>query len=400
MGTADFDATAPPSDVATVTDTAPTDTATLPGDTGFIDAGRPDAGQADAGQADAGRLTVLRVRHGGLMGRGLSLRGDAAGLLSWMGGVAFSAQPGGVWTWQSRAVTAPFEWKPLVDDMTWSRGPNYRAAPGETVEVDARFFAAAGTFSRWRTAVPSMHLVNARGIWVYLPPSYAEDPSRRYPVVYMHDGQNLFDPRTAFGGTAWAVDRTMNAGAEDATVREAIVVGIENTSARMDEYTPSRDATRMAGGLGARYLRFVVDELKPLIDTSFRTLPGREHTVLAGSSLGGLITAYAGVHHASVFGHLGIFSPSTWWDNRMILAEVRSLSSAAVRPLRVYIDSGDSGPSADDRANTAEHAAAWRALGYRDGESLQYVVEPGGAHNEAAWARRLPGAMRFLLGPR
>jgi predicted alpha/beta superfamily hydrolase len=178
------------------------------------------------------------------------------------------------------------------------------------------------------------------------------------------------------------------------------VVGVENTPARMDEYTPTRDATRMAGGRGAQYLRFLVEELKPLIDASFRTLPGREHTALAGSSLGGLITAYAGVHRAEVFGLLGIFSPSTWWDDRMILREVMGLAARPVRPLRVYIDSGDSGPSADDRANTEQHAAAWRALGYRDGETLRYVVEAGGQHNEAAWARRFPGAMRFLLGPR
>ncbi len=381
---------------------------TVPDDVPGFDAGAVDvpeavdvSGAVDVPSAvDAGRVTTLRVRHGGLMGRGLSLRGDAAGLLTWERGVAFAEESPGVWTWRSAAVTAPFAWKPLVGDETWSRGPNYRAEPGETVEVDARFFGAAGTVSRWRAAVPSIHLQNSRGVWVYLPPSYPEDPTRRYPVVYLHDGQNLFDPRAAFGGTPWAVDRAMNAGAEDATVREAIVVGVENTSARIDEYTPTRDATRMAGGLGARYVRFLVEELKPLIDASFRTLPGREHTVLAGSSLGGLITAWAGVHHPETFGHLGIFSPSTWWDNRMILQEVRGLAGRPTRPLRVYIDSGDSGPSSDDRANTAEHAAAWRALGYRDGETLRYVVEPGGQHNEAAWARRFPGAIAFLLGRR
>ena len=208
--------------------------------------------------------------------------------------------------------------------------------------------------------------------------------------LYVHDGQNLFDPGAAWGG--WHLQDTVPSG--------MLLVGIDNTPARMDEYTPTRDATRMAGGRGAQYLRFLVEELKPLIDASFRTLPGREHTALAGSSLGGLITAYAGVHRAEVFGLLGIFSPSTWWDDRMILREVMGLAARPVRPLRVYIDSGDSGPSADDRANTEQHAAAWRALGYRDGETLRYVVEAGGQHNEAAWARRFPGAMRFLLGPR
>ncbi len=352
----------------------------------------------DTGSVSPSR-TVLRVRYPG-RGRSIALRGDLGGVLDWQRGVAFRVVGEDVFEWSGEAVNAAFEWKPLLDDRTWSRGPNYRATPGATVEVYPRFEAGGGRYFRWQTALRSTVLGNTRGVWVYLPPSYEENTSSRYPVVYMHDGQNLFDPRAAFGAVAWNADGALNAGAEDASVREAIVVGPENNAARVDEYTPTLDATRMAGGRGDLYLRFLVEELKPLVDRTFRTMPSRDHTALVGSSLGGLISSYAGVRRAEVFGLIGALSPSTWWDARVILREVATVPTRPQRPLRVYIDSGDSGPSMDDLENTRMHAAAWRSAGYTDDRDLRYVVGRGAAHNEAAWAQRLPGAFRFLLGPR
>jgi predicted alpha/beta superfamily hydrolase len=124
--------------------------------------------------------------------------------------------------------------------------------------------------SAFRSAV----LGNDRGLWIYLPPAYDENPTARFPVVYMHDGQNLFNPATAFGGQPWYAQDALNHGAEIGSIREAIVVGVENTPDRIDEYTPSRDAGRMAGGRGALYLRMLIEEVKPLIDRSYRTRPG------------------------------------------------------------------------------------------------------------------------------
>lgn len=357
------------------------------------------APQRDATTDVAASRTVLRVRYP-FGARGLSLRGDATGLLDWTRGVAFRRVDDTTMEWSSDAVRSPFAWKPLLDDATWSLGPNYQARVGETVEVFPRFTTQNGAARRYWTAFHSEALGNTRGVWVYLPPSYAESPLRRYPVAYMHDGQNLFDAASAFGGVAWEADDAMNLGAADGTIREAIVVGVENNGDRIDEYTPTRDATVMQGGRADRYLRMLVDELKPLVDREFRTLTGPADTALVGSSLGGLLSVWIGVQRADVFGNIGAMSPSTWWDDRMILDEVTRTSGRPARPLRVWVDSGDSGPSRDDVENTRMLAAAYRALGYRDEVDLHYVVQEGAVHNESAWRTRLPDALRFLLGPR
>lgn len=355
------------------------------------------ANPRDVTGPDAAR-TVLRVRYPA--GRAMSLRGDAPGALSWTRGVTFRAASDGVMEWSATDIRAPFEWKPLLDDAVWSLGPNYRARPGETTEVWARFTTANGAAQRWRASFRSQILGNTRGIWIYLPPSYEENPTRRFPVAYLHDGQNLFDPRASFGGVAWEADDAMNLGAADATIREAIVVGVENTSARIDEYTPSVDAEVMAGGRAGAYLQMLVDELKPEIDREFRTLTGPEHTALLGSSLGGLVSIWIGLRRADVFGAVGAMSPSTWWDGRMILREVAAVGSDATRMRRVWVDSGDSGPSRDGVDDTRALADALRGAGYRDGETLRYTVQAGASHDERAWRARLPDALRFLLGPR
>jgi predicted alpha/beta superfamily hydrolase len=118
-----------------------------------------------------------------------------------------------------------------------------------------------------------------------------------------------------------------------------------------------------------------------------------------GSSLGGLRSAYAGTPQADAFGLIGAFSPSTWWDSTVLLTKVAQ-SPASPRPLRVYVDSGDSGPSSDDKDNTARLAQAYRVLGYAEPTTLKYVVQPGATHSEVYWAQRLPAALSFLLGPR
>jgi predicted alpha/beta superfamily hydrolase len=360
-----------------------------------LDAG-PEVG-ADAGSRDAATIrTTLRV-HYPVGTRSLSLRGDLAGL-SWDRGVSLTRVTADLWEWSSAEVTRSFEWKPLLDDREWSIGINYRASPGATLDIYPRFVTRSG---RWSRAIPAFHstvLNNDRGVWLYLPPSYDENPLARFPVVYMHDGQNLFNPATAFGGQPWYAQDALNRGADSGAVREAIVVGVENTAERIDEYTPTRDAGRMAGGRGDLYLRMLVEEVKPLIDRTYRTLPGAADTVLIGSSLGGLISAWAGIHHAGVFGNIGAMSPSTWWDDRVLLREAAMLRGLAPRPGRIYVDSGDSGDSRDDVDNTAMLAEAVRGAGYRDGVDFRYVVQPGAVHNELYWSQRLPGALAFLLG--
>jgi len=357
-----------------------------------------DAGAADAGtQVDAGAplVTVLRVTYPAGT-RALFIRGSKPPL-DWNTGIPMQKVNETTWTLSLPTLSADVEWKPLLDDSVWSKGPNYRARVGTVSEVAPRFLRDTGEWSRRWPTFSSTLLGNTRGVYVYLPPTYLENPTARMPVLYLHDGQNLFDPAAAFGGVTWRVPETMDAAASDGRFREAIVVGPENAGAdRIAEYTPTVDAT-YGGGRGALYLRMLIEELKPKVDAELRTRPGREDTVLLGSSLGGLISSYAGTRHGDVFGLVGAMSPSVWWDDRVLLDEVAQ--SSPPRPLRVYVDSGDSGPSNDGVTDTAALASAYRTLGYVDGVTLRSVVQAGATHTESAWASRLPGALEFLLGP-
>ena len=235
----------------------------------------------------------------------------------------------------------------------------------------------------------SPQLRNERDILVYLPPSYATS-ARRYPVIYMHDGQNLFDAGTSFAGE-WAVDQTLEAASEDGL--EAIVVGIPNQGPdRVHEYSPFRDPQR-GGGKGARYMRFIIDTIKPIIDADFRTSPGREHTGIAGSSLGGLISLYGFFRHHDVFGFAGIMSPALWFANGAVLPWI------ARQPFvggRVYIDIG---MREGDRvvADLKRLRDMLQAKGYRHLHDLLCVFDTAGDHSERAWARRLRRKLHFLL---
>src|SRR5438477_687085 len=293
------------------------------------------AGQAD-GQADLSAATTVRVHS---PAASLSLRGDHGGL-SWTRGIALKQAQPGVFVFTTKPIKARTQFKPLLGDKTWSRGPNFAVDPGKTVEVWPRFNSDSGRVERidgWY----SNALGNSRPIWIYYPPSYDEQPDERFPVVYMHDGQNLFDASYSFNGVTWRVQDAMNQGAADGTVREAIVVGIGNTADRIREYTPSDGG--YGGGGASPYLDFVVSELKPQIDQHLRTSADRLDTAILGSSLGGLVSACAGIWHPDTFGLVGAMSPSTWWDGTMIIGMVRATGPSPMKPARVYVDSGDAG---------------------------------------------------------
>jgi predicted alpha/beta superfamily hydrolase len=220
----------------------------------------------------------------------------------------------------------------------------------------------------------------------------------------MHDGQNLFDRLTSFAGE-WQVDETMQALSQEGF--EAIVVGIANTGVeRLDEYSPFRDP-RHGGGQGGPYLEFVVQTLKPLIDRCFRTLPGRAHTGMIGSSLGGLISLYAFFRYPDTFGFVGAMSPSLWFANQAIFARI---NEAPFGGGKIYLDVGtqeyyDSfADSLLSKATSSRYTVTVRNMydllikkGYNPGQNLMHVEEEGAIHHETAWGRRLPGAIRFLL---
>ena len=345
-------------------------------------------------------VSTLRVHYASTSspaGASFTLRGSG-GPLSWDKGAPVTAASAGLYTWSSPDVKADLELKPLLGE-TWSRGPNYHLKAGQTLDIYPHFFESRGTVTKKYPSFTSHKLPSTRGVWVYLPPTYVENSESRFGVLYMHDAQNLFSAATAFGGVEWQVDETMDAASETGAIRETIVVGVENTAARIDELTPTSDPS-YGGGKADQYLAMVIDEIKPRIDKDLRTIATREQTAVMGSSLGGLVSAYAGVRRADVFGLVGAMSPSTWWGGRGILGEVTSLPTRPAKPVRVYVDSGDSGNSNDDVTNTNELAVRYRNVGYTDQKDLLHVVQPGAEHNERYWASRLPTALHFLLGAR
>lgn len=247
---------------------------------------------------------------------------------------------------------------------------------------------AAGSFVTI-PEVESPELGNRRDLVIWLPPGYAAS-DRRYSVIYMHDGQNLFDARTSYAAP-WRVDQAMQKAGQRSA--EAIVVAIPNRGVeRIDEYSPYRDS-RAGGGKGDRYLDWVINTVKPLIDDQLRTRPDRAHTGMIGSSMGGLITLYAYVRDPSVFGFVGVMSPSLWFAGRSIFSAV---AAAPHFPGRIYLDIGArEGKGALDDARHMRDVLITK--GYTLGSELWWVEDPKGRHNEVDWGRRLGAALPFLL---
>lgn len=253
--------------------------------------------------------------------------------------------------------------------------------------------------------VYSPQLDNKRDLLVYLPPSYHHS-ERRYPVIYMQDGQNLFDSDTSYAGE-WGVDETMeHLGREEGL--EAIVVGIPNAGIhRLDEYSPFRDG-RLGGGRGDDYLRFIIDTIKPQIDGEFRTLPEPKYTGILGSSMGGLISLYAFFEYPAVFGYSGVMSPSLWFAGGAIFDYI---DAASFHPGKIYLDAGTREYGESHGGGRLHRAAASRRYyasvrrlkgmlvrkGYRPLRDILHVEEKWAEHSESSWARRLPPALRFLL---
>lgn len=229
-----------------------------------------------------------------------------------------------------------------------------------------------------------------RLVRLYLPPSYATEPTRRYPVIYMHDGQNLFDAATAYAGE-WGVDETLNELARSEGF-EAIVVGIDNGGERrMNELSPYAHP-RIGTAEGAQYLSFVVDVLKPLVDKRYRSLPGREHTAIMGSSMGGLISHFAIQRYPDVFSKAGLFSPS-YWLAPALFDEVAARALAPDARLYLYVGGREGDMVADARRM---HTTLLRL---NPPQALTLHVAPEAEHNEAAWRAEFARALRWLFRP-
>lgn len=234
-----------------------------------------------------------------------------------------------------------------------------------------------------------------RRVAVWLPPGYGRDDVGRYPVLYLQDGQNLFDRATAFGGEEWRVDETATALITRSDIEPLIVVGVYNAGdARVDEYTPSADSAHGRGGAAHRYARMLVEELKPWLDRTYRTLPSAASTALGGSSLGGLLALHAGLRYFTAFGMLAVHSPSVWWDHRAILRQVEGLTHQL--PIRIWLDVGTAeGPAVVPDARALRDALVRK--GWRLGRDLSYTEVLGAGHDERAWAARVAPMLRYLF---
>lgn len=253
--------------------------------------------------------------------------------------------------------------------------------------------------------------VPARNVDVWLPPGYAEHPQRRYPVLYLHDGQNLFDPALSYTGVDWDIDGTMTRLIDQGGVREAIVVGVWNTPFRVLEYTPCKPVATASLSTGVdghgpiardaitsdAYLRFLVDELKPFIDATYRTRPGRDDTLIMGSSLGGLISLYAMAEYPHVFG--GAAAVSTHWPiGDGIVIDWLAAHLPDPRTHRIYFDHGTATLDAGYAPYQRRMDAVMAAAGYVQGRNWITRRFEGAEHNERAWPERADQPLVFLLG--
>ena len=260
--------------------------------------------------------------------------------------------------------------------------------------------------ARKRTASPSVSIINVgfsmpqlnrtRRVWIYLPPDYATS-KRRYAVLYMHDGQNVFDAATAYAGE-WGVDETLDSlrARGDAG---AIVVAVDHgNSKRFDEYSPWKN-TRFGGGEGAAYVDFIVQTLKPYIDQTYRTRRDAKNTAIAGSSMGGLISLYAALKYPNVFGKAGVFSPAVWVAPEIatFAREQAQILKKATRPKLYFISATSEAERPEQLAVSQPLMDALMAAGYTPEKDLVVLLQPDGAHSEWFWRREFPGAYRWLF---
>jgi predicted alpha/beta superfamily hydrolase len=229
---------------------------------------------------------------------------------------------------------------------------------------------------------------------VFRPPGYDADQGRRYPVLYLHDGQNVFDQATSVG-QEWRVDETAMGLITAGAVEPLIIVAIYNTGEhRIEEYTPTADPEKKQGGKADLYGRMLVEEIKPFIDREYRTRADAQSTGLGGSSLGGLLTMHLGLRHPGVFTRLAALSPSVWWDNKVIVREVNELPSKL--PLKVWLDAGTA-EGEKVVADARELKDALLKKGWVEGQDLSYMEAEGAQHNEASWASRVDSVLKFLF---
>jgi predicted alpha/beta superfamily hydrolase len=223
-----------------------------------------------------------------------------------------------------------------------------------------------------------------RDFFVWLPPAYDENVSRRYPVLYMHDGQNLIDPKTSYTGKDWQVDEKVTRLIKEYKIKEIIVVGINNTNNRLEEYSFT--------DRGEKYQKFIIEELKPFVDTEYRTLSDNKNTSIIGSSMGGLASFIIAWNHPEIFSMAGCMSSSFYYNDEKVFKMIDEYDGPK-KHIKFYIDHGEDGLIRGQRM-----FCKLTQLGYVVGTDLDYFYAPGAEHNESEWAKRLERPLIFFFG--
>jgi len=244
-------------------------------------------------------------------------------------------------------------------------------------------------------------LNNHRSIHIYLPSGYDMEIDKRYPVLYMHDGQNIFDPSASSSGTSWKIHHTADKLISEGKIRKLIIVGIEfkergkefshsSWNRKKVEWNEYAHFEYTVDGKGALYEDFIVNELKPYIDKNFRTLPEKENTALMGGSSGGLVTLNIGIRHPEIFNMLGIISPAFFAMDLGILSGMKKKS------LKMWFDTGEKEPCLLE--DTKHVVDLLKARGYAEGKELIYYQVPDGFHSDKDWGERAEGTLIFFFG--
>lgn len=307
----------------------------------------------------------------------------------------------------AEAQPIPYKFKiehPGRPDAGWESGRNRSFVLGDGARLqrlrrafgedsDALPAQRVGTIERW-TPQPSAR-VSPREVQVWLPPGYAEQPERRYPVLYLHDGQNLFDALAA--GAEWQIDETAQRLLLADAIAPMIIVGVASNDDRITDYTPVPNTAAPdgpVGGGGPGYAHYLVQELKPQIDQHYRTQPGREATAVGGSSLGGLMSMWLVLNEPNTFGAALVVSPAAWWADYAIVEQARGQPwPSGLTPPRVWMDVG-----AREGDGMIGGARALRDALLARGWQLHYLEQPDGGHDEASWAARVEPMLRWLHG--
>lgn len=227
----------------------------------------------------------------------------------------------------------------------------------------------------------------AHDIIVRLPKDYNKSPLQHYSVLYMHDGQNLFDPSTAFAGHDWRMDEVVDSLVQAKKMDDLIIVGINNSPDRLPEYSDSE--------LGRAYVEFIVTVVKPIIDSTYRTKPDKKNTAIMGSSMGGLISFLAAWWHPDIFSMAGAMSPSFWFDGEKTVRDFRS-SKGSKKHLKFYLDCG--GGEKELLPGYKEMISILQKKGFKKNKDLDFFVEKGAVHNEQAWSHRVWRPLLFFFG--